>query len=174
MYSRFFLNRRLFYTLYQNLTYHALRSAARKAKKKKRDAVSVFLAAIERRIDTMLYRSGFFLYVFLIRQFIKHKKVVLKGRPLSNYSKIVRFYDILSIRRESRLKVFRWMFYKLRFFKKYRINLFFASPPPHLELSYKLLAITFLPHPKLIKSALYFPGKLDPELMLHSYKAGRR
>jgi ribosomal protein S4 len=173
MYSRFFINKRLFYMLYHNLTFHALRAAAKNAKKKKDQAVSVFLSAIECRVDTMLFRSGFFPSVFYIRQFIKHGGVVLNGLPTTFYSKMVRYFDMLVVRREARFNVFKWVFYKIKFFKRFKVNLFLSSVPDHLEVSHKLLGLIFLPRPVIEAHNLYLPGNINPELLMHSYRAGR-
>ena len=169
-----FINKKLFYTFYHNMTYYDLRRQAIKAKKRKTFAINYFLLYLETRIDSMLFRSHFFTSVYMIRQFILHGHALVNDKKVSSYSHRVKFFDIVSIKKNKRSFVFSILKSKINMFKQRRLNIFEYTIPKYLEVSYRMLCIMFLPKPMLTFRNVYYPKQLRVEQLMHAYKSSQR
>lgn len=174
IYMKTFINKKLFYTFYHNMTYYDLRRHAIKAKRKKRFAFSYFLLFLETRIDSMLFRSHFFSSVYMIRQFILHGHILVNNKKVSSYSHRVKFFDIISIKKSKRAHVFNVLKNKIKMFKTRKLTVFEFTVPIYLEVSYRMLCIMFLPRPNLSLQNVYYPKQLNVEQLMHSYKISQR
>jgi len=173
MYMKTFINKKLFYTYYHNITYYALRSLAVKAKKKKRFVVCYFLLYLEQRIDTILYRVGWFTSVYMIRQKIMHGNIIVNKRLVTNYSHRICFYDILTVSRKIKPQIYNFIKSRINLFKK-KINIFEVNTPHYLEVSYRTLSVTILPKTYILPKFIYFPAKINVEQMMHVYRKSQK
>lgn len=169
-YMQAFINKKVFYTFFYNITYYDVRKHARKSKKRKAFAVNFFILFLETRLDTILYRSQFFSSVYMIRQFILHGHIMINNFCARAYSHRVKFFDIVSIKDSKKLIVFNNLQDRLKLGKK----AFDFSIPRYLEVSYKTLSVMFLPKPRLSFNNVFYPNKLDIEQIMHSYKKSQK
>ncbi len=72
------------------------------ASKSKGDVSENFVALLESRLDTVVYRSNFVATVFAARQFVNHKHVTVNGKTVNIPSYRVKVGDIIQVREKSR------------------------------------------------------------------------
>jgi ribosomal protein S4 len=174
IYMKTFINKKLFYTFYYNMTYYDLRKHAVKAKRRKTFVFNYFLLYLETRLDTILFRSHFFHSVYMIRQFILHGHATVNNKRVTNYSHRVKFFDIVSVKKNKRAVVFNVLKAKIDSFMNKKLILFEYTVPMYLEVSYRLLCVMFLPRPMLSLRNVYYPKQLNVEQLMHVYKKSQR
>ena len=159
MYERMFLDRKLFYMFYYNLTYYDLRRIAIKAKKTNY-AIALYLLLLESRIDVILYRINFLSSVYMIRQYIKHKTILINNKVVQNCNCRLKYYDILSFKNNKlKLKVLNLLKNRIKLIKKKNLNTFEINYPQYYEVFYPLLYVTILPIPFTLIENMYFGMK---------------
>ena len=72
------------------------------ASKSKGDVSENFVALLESRLDTVVYRANFVATVFAARQFVNHKHVTVNGKTVNIPSFKVKVGDIVQVREKSR------------------------------------------------------------------------
>lgn len=68
----------------------------------KGDTSENFIALLESRLDTIIYRANFVPTVFAARQFVNHKHVTVNGKSVNIPSYRVKVGDIVQVREKSR------------------------------------------------------------------------
>jgi small subunit ribosomal protein S4 len=72
------------------------------ASKSKGDVSENFVALLESRLDTVVYRANFVPTVFAARQFVNHKHVTVNGKIVNIPSYRVKIGDVVQVREKSR------------------------------------------------------------------------
>lgn len=72
------------------------------ASKSKGDVSENFVALLESRLDTVVYRANFVPTVFAARQFVNHKHVTVNGKSVNIPSYKVQIGDVVQVRDRSR------------------------------------------------------------------------
>ena len=72
------------------------------ASKSKGDVSENFVALLESRLDTVVYRANFVPTVFAARQFVSHKHVSVNGKTVNIASFKVKVGDVVQVREKSR------------------------------------------------------------------------
>jgi small subunit ribosomal protein S4 len=72
------------------------------ASKSKGDVSENFIALLESRLDTIVYRANFVATVFAARQFVNHKHVTVNGKVVNIPSYRVKVGDVIQVREKSR------------------------------------------------------------------------
>lgn len=159
MYERMFLDRKLFYMFYYNLTYYNLRQIAIKAKKTNY-AIALYLLLLESRIDVILYRINFLSSVYMIRQYIKHKTICINNKLVKSCSCRLKYYDILSFKNNKiKIKILKLLRRRINLVKNRNLNTFEINYPNYYEVFYPLLYVTILPIPFTLLENMYFSMK---------------
>lgn len=137
---------------YGNLTEYQLKHICLKAYRTRGNILINFISLLEKRIDTILYRSGCISSIFEARQLISHRKILINNNIVNIRSYILKSNDILSFNNTLNLK----SSFKNRIYKK-NIILF---NPTYLEINYKLFNIIFI-HKLLNFSEVSYNFKLS-------------
>ncbi len=72
------------------------------ASKSKGDVSENFVALLESRLDSIVYRANFVPTVFAARQFVNHKHVTVNGKVVNIPSYKVKIGDLVEVRQKSR------------------------------------------------------------------------
>lgn len=170
LYEKIFLDRKLFYTFYYNLTYYDLRRIAIKAKRTNY-AVIFYLLLLETRIDVILYRVNFLPSVYMIRQFIKYKLIKVNDNIVTSCNYRLKYYDILSFKnKKTKINVLRLLKSRLKSVKKENKNTFEINYPNYYEVFYPLLYATILPWPFPSMENMYFGTRLVDSWVIRKKK----
>ena len=78
------------------------RNVYRKALQKKGNTTENFIALLERRLDTVIYRAKFAITVFAARQLINHGHVKVNGKKVNISSYLVTEKDTIEIKAKSK------------------------------------------------------------------------
>lgn len=103
-YGRFFFSKQKLKAFYgflkekylKNIVKKSLSFSSLKGLKNKPLLSNIFLSFLERRLDVLLFRSGFFPSIFSARQAISHKHVFVNNRIVSFSSFLVSKGDVVS------------------------------------------------------------------------------
>ena len=87
---------------YGNMNERQFRNVYRKAIKKKGNTTENLIGLLERRLDTVIYRSKFATTVFSARQIINHGHVKVNGKKVNIPSYLVKAEDIIEIKEKSK------------------------------------------------------------------------
>ena len=68
----------------------------------KGDSSENFVALLESRLDSVVYRANFVPTVFAARQFVSHKHVTVNGKVVNIASYRVKIGDVIQVREKSR------------------------------------------------------------------------
>jgi len=88
--------------VYGNITEKQFKAIYREAERIKGDTSENLIALLERRLDSIVYRSKFVPTVFAARQFINHGHVKVNGRRVNISSYRCRLDDVVEVREKSR------------------------------------------------------------------------
>jgi small subunit ribosomal protein S4 len=72
------------------------------ASKSKGDVSENFVALLESRLDTVVYRANFVATVFAARQFVSHKHVTVNGKTVNIASYRLKVGDVVQVKEKSR------------------------------------------------------------------------
>ena len=87
---------------YGNLNERQFRNCYKEAIRQKGDSGENLIAILERRLDTIVYRSKFVPTVFAARQFINHGHVKVNGKRVNIASYLLTEGDVLEIKDKSK------------------------------------------------------------------------
>ena len=87
---------------YGNMNERQFRNVYRKALQKKGNTTENFIALLERRLDTVIYRAKFAITVFAARQLINHGHVKENGKKVNISSYLVTEKDTIEIKAKSK------------------------------------------------------------------------
>ena len=87
---------------YGNMNERQFRNTYRKALKKRGNTTENFIALLERRLDTVIYRAKFAITVFSARQLINHGHVKINEKKVNVSSYLVREKDTIEIKDKSK------------------------------------------------------------------------
>ena len=87
---------------YCNMNERQFRNVYRKALQKKGNTTENFIALLERRLDTVIYRAKFAITVFAARQLINHGHVKVNGKKVNISSYSVTEKDTIEIKDKSK------------------------------------------------------------------------
>lgn len=123
----------------------------RKASKRSSTQFNLFLIEnLEKRLDTVLYRSHFAASVRNARQIISHKQIFVNNAIVSNKSYTLKKGDLIRIKTKSHNLMV----------KNIKNNHLWPIPPKYLQINYKTFQIVFQGDFK-INLATHFPFWLD-------------
>jgi len=87
---------------YGNLNERQFRNCYKEAIRQKGDSGENLIAILERRLDTVVYRSKFVPTVFAARQFINHGHVKVNGKRVNISSYLLKESDVVEVKDKSR------------------------------------------------------------------------
>ena len=87
---------------YGNLNERQFRNCYKEAIRQKGDSGENLIAILERRLDTVVYRSKFVPTVFAARQFINHGHVKVNGKRVNIASYLLKESDVVEVKDKSR------------------------------------------------------------------------
>ena len=87
---------------YGNLNERQFRNCYKEAIRQKGDSGENLIAILERRLDTVVYRSKFVPTVFAARQFINHGHVKVNGKRVNIASYLLKESDVIEVKDKSR------------------------------------------------------------------------
>ena len=87
---------------YGNLNERQFRNCYKEAIRQKGDSGENLIAILERRLDTVVYRSKFVPTVFAARQFINHGHVKVNGKRVNIASCLLKEGDIVEVKDKSK------------------------------------------------------------------------
>ena len=87
---------------YGNLNERQFRNCYKEAIRQKVDSGENLIAILERRLDTVVYRSKFVPTVFAARQFINHGHVKVNGKRVNIASYLLKESDVVEVKDKSR------------------------------------------------------------------------
>lgn len=121
---------------------------------------SSLLTILEKRLDTILYRSYFVLSMRSARQLISHGHVLVNGKIVNRKSYSVQKGDLIS---------FSVNCHKLIEYSLGNSEIWPLSPK-YLHINYKTFQIIVVEDIKFINTALNFPLKLDLNKVIQHYR----
>ena len=87
---------------YGNISEKQFYNTFKLAMKLKGDVSENFIALLESRLDSVIYRANFVPTVFSARQFVNHKHVLVNGKAVNIPSYRLKVGDVVQIRQKSR------------------------------------------------------------------------
>lgn len=87
---------------YGNISEKQFYNTFKLAMKLKGDVSENFIALLESRLDSVIYRANFVPTVFCARQFVNHKHVLVNGKAVNIPSYRLKIGDVVQIRQKSR------------------------------------------------------------------------
>tara|TARA_B100000900_G_scaffold107611_1_gene89576 strand:+ start:2413 stop:3030 length:618 start_codon:yes stop_codon:yes gene_type:complete len=87
---------------YGNLNERQFRNCYKEAIRQKGDSGENLIAILERRLDTVVYRSKFVPTVFAARQFINHGHVKVNGKRVNIASYLLKESDVVEVKDKSK------------------------------------------------------------------------
>jgi len=148
-------NRKLLSALYGGLSLRFLKKLKRKVSKSaghkalSPSMVKNLLVSLETRLDTTLFRMNFFSSFSQARQYIKHGKILVQGRPVRSANFRVEPGQIIALGPKTQLV-------REKIKENLKKTKFLNSKPNHIEVSYKLFQGVVLFPPQ----QLYYPTPL--------------
>ena len=118
------------------------------------------LSILEKRLDTLLYRSHFMLSMRSARQLISHGHVMVNGKVINRKSYVLQKGDIIS--------------FSINCHKSIEYSLgnseIWPLPPKYLYINYKTFQIIIIEDINYTNNTLNFPLKLDLNKVIQHYK----
>ncbi len=87
---------------YGNISERQFFNTFEEAGRMKGDSSENFIALLESRLDSVIYRANFVPTVFAARQFVNHKHVTVNGKIVNIASYRVKIGDVVQVREKSR------------------------------------------------------------------------
>lgn len=142
---------------YGNILEKQFRKYYDKAVRMKGDSGDNMIGLLERRLDTVVYRSKFVPTVFAARQFINHGHIKVNGRKVNIASFMVRVGDVIEVKEAS-----RQMNLVLE-----AINLPERDVPEYYETDHEKLVSRFMRIPA--PGEVPYPVMMEPNLVIEFY-----
>lgn len=118
------------------------------------------LIILEKRLDTILYRSYFVLSMRSARQLISHGHVLVNGKIINSKSYLVQKGDIISFS----INCHKLIEYSLGNSEIWPLS------PKYLHINYKTFQIMIIEDIKFVNNALNLPLKLDLNKVIQHYR----
>jgi len=142
---------------YGNINERQFRNIYKKASMLKGDTGENLIGLLERRLDSIIYRSKFSTTVFSARQLINHGYVKVNGKKVNISSYLVKEEDVIEIRDKSKQLAI--------------IDIALASKeretPEYILMDEKNKKVTFVRTPKF--NEVPYPVVMEPNLVIEYY-----
>jgi len=142
---------------YGNMNERQFRNVYRKALQKKGNTTENFIALLERRLDTVIYRAKFAITVFAARQLINHGHVKVNGKKVNISSYQLKEEETIEVRDKSKQLAF--------------IDIALANKdrevPEYLQVDEKNKKVKFVRTPKFAE--VPYPVVMEPNLVIEYY-----
>nr|YP_007890684.1 ribosomal protein S4 [Jakoba libera]AGH24178.1 ribosomal protein S4 [Jakoba libera] len=141
---------------YANITEKQFKQIYSQATRMQGEVTANFLSLIEKRLDTILYRSNLAVSFFQARQMINHRHILLNGTVCNVASHQLQKGDLVQIRPS---------FYSA---SCQTLNPSFLQDTSHLQVDYLTFSCVFLQTPTL--KEISFPFEIDLEKVVRYYR----
>ena len=142
---------------YGNINERQFRNIYRKAAQKKGDSTENLIGILERRLDTVVYRTKFATTVFSARQLINHGHIKVNDKKVNIPSYLVEADDVIEINNKSKemTMIVGALSNKER------------DVPDYIQYDEKNKKAKFIRVPKF--SEVPFPSIMEPKLVIEYY-----
>ena len=142
---------------YGNLNDRQFRNCYKEAIRQKGDSGENLIAILERRLDTIVYRSKFVPTVFAARQFINHGHVKVNGKRVNIASFLVKEGDVVEVKDKS-----KEMALVIESMKSQERDI-----PGYITVDEKKCSSTFVRTPQFAE--VPYATQMDPKLVIEYY-----
>ena len=142
---------------YGNLNERQFRNCYKEAIRQKGDSGENLIAILERRLDTIVYRSKFVPTVFAARQFINHGHVKVNGKRVNIASFLVKEGDVVEVKDKS-----KEMALVVESMKSQERDI-----PGYITVDEKKCTSTFIRTPQFAE--VPYATQMDPKLVIEYY-----
>ena len=142
---------------YGNLNERQFRNCYKEAIRQKGDSGENLIAILERRLDTIVYRSKFVPTVFAARQFINHGHVKVNGKRVNIASCLLKEGDVVEVKDKS-----KEMALVVESMKSQERDI-----PGYITVDEKKCSSTFVRTPQFAE--VPYATQMDPELVIEYY-----
>ena len=142
---------------YGNLNERQFRNCYKEAIRQKGDSGENLIAILERRLDTIVYRSKFVPTVFAARQFINHGHVRVNGKRVNIASCLLTEGDVVEIKDKS-----KELAIVVESIKSQERDI-----PGYISVDEKKLSSTFVRVPQFAE--VPYATQMDPKLVIEYY-----
>jgi small subunit ribosomal protein S4 len=142
---------------YGNLNERQFRNCYKEAIRQKGDTGENLIALLERRLDTIVYRSKFVPTVFAARQFINHGHVKVNGKRINIASCLLTEGDVVEIKDKS-----KELALVVESIKSQERDI-----PGYISVDEKKLSSTFVRVPQFTE--VPYATQMDPKLVIEYY-----
>jgi|TARA_S200000501_G_scaffold65513_1_gene56645 small subunit ribosomal protein S4 len=142
---------------YGNLNERQFRNCYKEAIRQKGDSGENLIAILERRLDTIVYRSKFVPTVFAARQFINHGHVKVNGKRVNIASFLVKEGDVVEVKDKS-----KEMALVIESMKSQERDI-----PGYITVDEKKCSSTFVRTPQFAE--VPYATQMDPKLVIEYY-----
>ena len=142
---------------YGNLNERQFRNCYKEAIRQKGDSGENLIAILERRLDTIVYRSKFVPTVFAARQFINHGHVKLNGKRVNIASCLLKEGDVVEVKDKS-----KEMALVVESMKSQERDI-----PGYITVDEKKCSSTFVRTPQFAE--VPYATQMDPKLVIEYY-----
>jgi|TARA_B100001540_G_scaffold56967_1_gene51414 small subunit ribosomal protein S4 len=142
---------------YGNLNERQFRNCYKEAIRQKGDSGENLIAILERRLDTIVYRSKFVPTVFAARQFINHGHVKVNGKRVNIASCLLTEGDVVEIKDKS-----KELAIVVESIKSQERDI-----PGYISVDEKKLSSTFVRVPQFAE--VPYATQMDPKLVIEYY-----
>ena len=142
---------------YGNLNERQFRNCYKEAIRQKGDSGENLIAILERRLDTIVYRSQFVPTVFAARQFINHGHVKVNGKRVNIASCLLKEGDVVEVKDKS-----KEMALVVESMKSQERDI-----PGYITVDEKKCSSTFVRTPQFAE--VPYATQMDPKLVIEYY-----
>ncbi len=142
---------------YGNLNERQFRNCYKEAIRQKGDSGENLIAILERRLDTIVYRSKFVPTVFAARQFINHGHVKVNGKRVNIASFLLKEGDVVEVKDKS-----KEMALVVESMKSQERDI-----PGYITVDEKKCSSTFVRTPQFAE--VPYATQMDPKLVIEYY-----
>ena len=142
---------------YGNLNERQFRNCYKEAIRQKGDSGENLIAILERRLDTIVYRSKFVPTVFAARQFINHGHVKVNGKRVNISSCLLKEGDVVEVKDKS-----KEMALVVESMKSQERDI-----PGYITVDEKKCSSTFVRTPQFAE--VPYATQMDPKLVIEYY-----
>ena len=142
---------------YGNLNERQFRNCYKEAIRQKGDSGENLIAILERRLDTIVYRSKFVPTVFAARQFINHGHVKVNGKRVNIASCLLKEGDVVEVKDKS-----KEMALVVESMKSEERDI-----PGYITVDEKKCSSTFVRTPQFAE--VPYATQMDPKLVIEYY-----
>ena len=142
---------------YGNLNDRQFRNCYKEAIRQKGDSGENLIAILERRLDTIVYRSKFVPTVFAARQFINHGHVKVNGKRVNIASCLLKEGDVVEVKDKS-----KEMALVVESMKSQERDI-----PGYITVDEKKCSSTFVRTPQFAE--VPYATQMDPKLVIEYY-----